>query len=176
MRRWIFNAAAGLSLVLLVGTVGLWVDSNTNARRLIYHRPRGESFISSEAGSVVFDLVERPARTSSTPTDRWTYWRYSPRRATRMTQTRLDRYRWGFGYGWAKTVPIRAASYAFAVPHWLFALLFAVLPLVWGIKRWRSRVPPGHCKRCGYDLRASEERCPECGMPIPDREADEERR
>jgi hypothetical protein len=31
------------------------------------------------------------------------------------------------------------------------------------LRKYRSRFAPGHCAGCGYDMRASPERCPECG-------------
>jgi hypothetical protein len=51
------------------------------------------------------------------------------------------------------------------VPYWLLTSIPAVIWTVWMTarirKRRRTRV--GMCKYCGYDLRASPERCPECG-------------
>jgi hypothetical protein len=57
----------------------------------------------------------------------------------------------------------------FGVPLWLLALLLAVAPVAQLSRQMRrhSRSASGHCATCGYDLRASKNRCPECGTPIP---------
>ena len=51
------------------------------------------------------------------------------------------------------------------LPSWLLAGLFLVLPVVWyhRRRRLRRRVRTGACPGCGYDLRATPDRCPECG-------------
>ena len=53
-------------------------------------------------------------------------------------------------------------------PHWLPTALAAVataLTLRPAYRRWKLR-HAGRCERCGYDLRSSTERCPECGEPF----------
>jgi hypothetical protein len=59
------------------------------------------------------------------------------------------------------------------IPYWLLVVVTAVVPLVAGLRhiRNRVRVRRGCCPACGYDLRATPERCPECGaMPKSQRE------
>ena len=53
-------------------------------------------------------------------------------------------------------------------PQWCMAALFLVLPTAWAAMmcRRRIRIAAGRCTFCGYDLRASPDRCPGCGVPV----------
>jgi hypothetical protein len=57
----------------------------------------------------------------------------------------------------------------FAIPYWIIILPTAILPILWlrYRRRQRLRAKSGHCLSCGYDLRESKEKCPECGAAIP---------
>ena len=57
----------------------------------------------------------------------------------------------------------RDSSKLFVIPCWFLTLLTAVPPLLWLYRR-RRRYPTGRCRSCGYDLRATPDRCPECGV------------
>jgi hypothetical protein len=61
--------------------------------------------------------------------------------------------------------------WALVAPSWLVALIAGTLPTIslarLRLLRWTRRASVGVCRRCGYDLRATPERCPECGTPAP---------
>ena len=63
-------------------------------------------------------------------------------------------------------------------PQWLWfsskysrlAIIFFPLCLIWRnriLRRNRQRAANNICINCGYDLRATPNRCPECGSPAP---------
>ena len=69
---------------------------------------------------------------------------------------------WGSGVFRGHPIPFLVAS-------GLAALLLLVFVIRW-IQRWSAvfRAADGLCPQCGYDLRESETRCPECGLAFND--------
>ena len=56
-----------------------------------------------------------------------------------------------------------------SAPHWFVALVLGIWP-AFSTAHWfkrRRRMKRGHCVQCNYDLRAGQDKCPECGTPIP---------
>lgn len=83
------------------------------------------------------------------------------------------RYDWaGFAYAagrHASYTSVRPMYFRLWVaPSWFLPLAFGILPAWWLPRRFRDgrarrRRARGQCGKCGYDVRATSGRCPECG-------------
>ena len=56
-------------------------------------------------------------------------------------------------------------AYRVRFPHWCAIVVLSIPIALREVGRWRNRnrEASGLCKTCGYDLRATPERCPKCG-------------
>ncbi|MDB5355840.1 MAG: hypothetical protein JWN24_2293 [Phycisphaerales bacterium] len=145
MLRHLFTLLAALSLLLCGYLIYRWawpddmqVIVNLNGR-LVVHR-----------GELTAQSVEESARNVFIDPGDVRHWTFA-------------------GFEYARTSWGPGSTTVTAVPLPYVILAAAVLPALWGFGRWRSIRPgPGHCSACGYDLRATPDRCPECGtVPKP---------
>lgn len=79
---------------------------------------------------------------------------------------------YGFGLGQMPVMGPGASHYLVMlywveVPDWFVIAVLAILPAVailrWLLRRRSESMGEGVCQVCGYDLRATPGRCPECG-------------
>jgi hypothetical protein len=78
-------------------------------------------------------------------------------------------YGFQFVTGWPPStgpLPFGSSQTHVVFPYWLPILLLS-LPAAIYLSIWLRRSKPGMCPVCGYDLRATPDRCPECGTLTP---------
>ena len=170
--RIVFNLATALSLALLVVTPVAWVRSYFVSDGFTWTTRRSDmSGIAWGGGHI--ELVHATADQSAfveTP-DALAFER--PKAGFEHQHGQPDGPdQWGFGAP-ERDVSVLGVRYRsgkvlimdvrlLSLPFWAPVVAFAILPVVWVIRR-RRRPRPGTCPKCGYDLRATPERCPECG-------------
>jgi hypothetical protein len=178
--RILFNALTAISLLLFVATIVLWVRSHWVCDTLTQMERRQSPSMThglclysecGRMGSAIFDST--PMLIRDTPGD-----------SVPLNSPSVTREDWTWvttpshpGGGWAPWSSLRYgvgiggtynAVHRRDVAHWLIAALLAAVPaarLVAPIRRALRRPGPNNlCPACGYDLRATPNRCPECGV------------
>jgi hypothetical protein len=187
MTRRVLALFSVLSLLLCVAACALWVRSYFVSDWLAHRRldrnsdtlRTAELHLRTGAGHASVALsrdnsldVSDDAQRSSPDTAPGWFW--AADRVSNPAGPAADRPslfgRLGFATTRAEGVMPDSYDYASAsFPLWALALGLAVPPTLYAratIRRAR-RTRAGYCPRCGYDLRATPDRCPECGTPVP---------
>lgn len=195
--RWFVHVACGLSAVVLVATLAIWVRSYWAGDSIEYLRVErwpGPTILvdghpEQQPGESGYDGVQlrfghgqvgvgwsRSFNIMPSGVDPgWQHVAIAPEPVIPPSLPPAWLSRHGFaaqqfksGFGPRQST----VTWAVAAPCWFIALLSAIAPAVWlrgyaKRRRRRVRAARNQCVACGYDLKASPERCPECGAPVP---------
>jgi hypothetical protein len=198
--RWLFNLAAGVSLLLCFVTAALWVRSWRGGQSIERVDPNQRTVVTSMNGVITatrwYTAFQPPPNAGSSfgyaPPEAWQKWMYwpgqdenDPASFAYLPSCGSDHWwqRLGFdGYDQLhKPIPNSVALEdwlqprwtgrirSLTLPYWAIFLVLLSLPTMRALlllKRHR-RQTAGLCIVCGYDLRATPLRCPECGTEVP---------
>lgn len=155
MKRWLFNLAAGVSLLLCLAIIALLVRSYWAVDFAGWYDGVGGACGMTSCSGVIAAYRDRNG--FGTGQSGYYYGRDKPDF-------------WGAGPSFFAQVDSNLGRTNLSVPHWFVSILLAVLPLLrwWTYHKGRQLYRAGLCVHCGYDLRATPDRCPECGtVPAP---------
>ena len=167
-RRRLLNLLTGLSLLLCVAVVVLWVRSYWRMDHVSRYWPQSYREVVSARGDVVMRVTTYPRPVPRTPEELRLRHRSGPADSGLGVR----------GSGWLEPLGFRRATlrhpgggYTLRIvtfPWWVVLLVAALPAALGGWLAYRrhvahSRRLSGLCPRCGYDLRATPGRCPECG-------------
>ncbi len=172
MKPRLLNLAAGVSLLLAIAIVALWVRSYwwsvyairvTTAVEEAHEVSRAWQLTASRGGIRVALLEmssSAPAQANFSSSRGWKWFQGPPQ----MELGSLPRFMHE-----ATTMPQPGHAYFLVCPFWLMIIGLAILPTIAIVRhrRRRRRETNNLCPTCGYDLRATPDRCPECGaVPV----------
>jgi len=189
-----FDVLAGVSLVLCVATVGLWVRSCYSPDSIwLTVTPKKQAFLDFDSQCVRFSRHVKDDPPIKCPYPSWPVQLFVNGKplGPPTSPAVLASFGWEKQFGpdinwhllgiWLTAFPEISRPMSnmgtkakvgywteVAVPYWFLALLFLSFPFArWlppAIRQFNRRSQISNvCRTCGYDLRATPDRCPECG-------------
>ena len=181
MKRHIAHILCGFSVLLCMATGAIWLRSHWHSYYLImqvherspdggHAADREERSLEISEGGVVYVWTMDRGSPFQHPQPTYREWRFHSSPVTGPSwpkgESALDPDNWFMGFAYGPTGGNYSAGDVVRIPLWLPATITAIPPLI-AVFRWQRtcrRAKRGLCLTCGYDLRATPDRCPECGV------------
>ena len=177
LSKMIFSGLTIVSLLLCVATVVMWVRSGYAADIWTWGGAGREYWVRSDWGRFGVTSVGNATPRRTHETSSGGYHGVLPGPKTGEHEWAGVRFAWGRSMpgqimGPTLRVTGRGMYWSAQVYHPILAVVLAwpLVPYCLVCRRRqtaRKRLAAGLCCRCGYDLRASKEQCPECGSAVP---------
>jgi hypothetical protein len=153
LRGWLSSGLLAVALVLCAGWGLVWVRSFYFVDQVVSGSGSWRWLIKMGRGTVQIGQSHSMVRA---PPLRWTLWTFD---LSKETGDDLIAARPWF-FDWVRN----GTGWALSIPLWFFLVLPLAQFLVDRVRRRPLR--EGLCATCGYDLRGTPERCPECGRVV----------
>jgi len=166
MKRRLLNLLTALSLLLCVAVVVPWVRSHYVGEYL-YWTPSGPPSrlfaVTSADGLLWLGVTTGSIPLDPPGTPRLQYYRDRPDIWAAGVHPGWNQLGFRFIHSTAVQTHVRAVILRYS----LLTVCLSATPAfrALALARRRRRFKDGFCPRCGYDLRATPDRCPECGAP-----------
>lgn len=171
IRKGVFRVLARLIVVwvflLMVAVNGFWIRSYRWSDAVGIQASEWSAGLSTARGDLYFsyESLEGFVREPGVDVQR-------NKIAAVLTQQNWEDWIDSFAVMRFQLLGVRVAAqpslWGFVVPFWILDVFvgFPTVAIAWWRLRYYRRRRPKHCVNCGYDLRYSADRCPECGSRI----------
>lgn len=175
-----FRFLSSVSLLLLIAIVVLWARSYFSVDAILHTVQKGNTtyttgYLKSGEGCLYVQWLRYPELHEMAARSVLSGWSSQSVPLTNQEQLDLEvplrfmnaGFRAGpYGYGYLRRAAV--PQYRIAIPYWPIVALGLIIPAgrLWKRALQNRRLHKNLCPQCGYDLRATPDRCPECGTSV----------
>jgi hypothetical protein len=166
VKRSLFISVSYFSLLLCLATAGLWVRSHFATDMVQWASEGKAQLIGTPTGTLAY--LSTTDKLAGKPRLGFIYSSSDIKRDFLTLKLARSVSFLGFGFAWNSPWADGGSLTLVHAPFWFVLILTSILPILRVRRelidrRRRQWLASNRCGHCGYDLRGSPDRCPECG-------------
>jgi hypothetical protein len=158
-RRWTFTAAAAASSLLCLIALGMWYRSYHTVVEAGWESHGAMRNIVCASGGAEFNFSSPLSSAQGGDPGSW-FSAHPAEDPDGLTGQYSSEF---LGFAYDHRVTASASTHSFLLPLWFFAVITAILPVLWLGRTMEVFGRRSYCENCGCAFRNPDNRCPKCG-------------